>query len=653
MAPRTTQHFLALFGMAALLLPAQAAAQGADASIDLGTIVLSGGLTPIAESAYGRASTVLTAEEIEAQDERYAADVLRTIPGLAVSRTGSFGGLTQVRIRGHEGNHTLVLIDGVEVNSVNQGEYDFGGLLTADIERIEVLRGPQSSIYGSNAIGGVISITTARADRLGFSGVASAGYGTSNTVEGLLALRQSFENGGLSFSAARQVTDGFDVSGSDGEDDGDRNTTLNLSGDYEIAPGLVVGGTLRSVSRISDFDGFNFGAATTDDLVFDAPGDYAEVDELFASLFAEAEALGGRLENRLSFTFADTDRVTFSDDAKSGDNSGIRRALSYAGTVALDAPTVDAANHTLTFAIQYEDERYKDNDADIVFGAGQLEERERTQIGYVVEYRGSFDFGLDVQGSVRFDDNDEFEDFTTWALGLSYTLPNGTTRLHASAGTGVQNPTLIEQFGFLADFQGNPDLEPEQSKSFDIGVEQSFAGGAGLVDITYFVEELTDEISSTSDPVTDLSRPFNEDGTSDRRGWEVAASYAFSDAFDASLAYTFLDATDPDGGVEVRRPEHELYLQGTYRLPNDRTSITLGMQHVAGLYDLDFRSPSFGAERVKLDDYTLVDLSFRHAFNDRLTLTGSITNLTDTAYEEVHGYDTPGREAFLGLQATF
>ncbi|MEM9248384.1 MAG: TonB-dependent receptor plug domain-containing protein, partial [Pseudomonadota bacterium] len=357
MARRFFSMTAASMGAAAVIAPIGALAQAEGPAVALDPIVLSGGLTPIPQEAFGRASTVLTEADIAAQGERYIADVLRSIPGLAVSRTGAFGGLTQVRIRGHEGNHTLVLIDGVEVNTVNQGEYDFGGLLTADIDRIEVLRGPQSSIYGSNAIGGVISITTRRATAPGLSGAAGVELGTSNTVNGQLALRQGFENGGLSFSATRQVSDGFDVSGADGEDDGDRNTTLNLTGDYALAPGVVLGGTLRATSRVSDFDGFTFGAATTKDLVVDAPGDYGEVDELFASLFLEAEAFGGRLDNRLAFTFADTDRVSFTNNAKSGDNSGIRRTLAYSGTVALDASTVATAAQTLTFAVQYEDER--------------------------------------------------------------------------------------------------------------------------------------------------------------------------------------------------------------------------------------------------------------------------------------------------------
>lgn len=653
-----TRKLIAALATTTCLTGAPATAQE---FLDLGTLVLSGGLTPVPGDAFGRASTVITEEDLAAENEPYVADVLRSVPGLNVSRTGSYGGLTQVRIRGHEGNHTLVLIDGVEANTVNQGEYDFSGLLTADIARIEVLRGPQSSIYGSNAIGGVVSITTRRATEPGTSGTAALEVGTSNAASGLLTLRQGFDVGGLSFSVARQQTDGFDVSGEDGEKDGDRNTTLNFAAEFEIAPGVMLGGTLRSSTRRSEFDAFNFGAATTEGLVTDERGTYANVDELFGSIFLEADSFGGRLENRLVLTYSEADRISFSDFAKSGDNSGDRTGIAYTGTIALDAETVDLATQTLAFAVQHEQERYRENDPAVVFDPGQLELRERSQTGYVLEYRGSYAFGLDAQASLRYDDNDAFEDFLTWAVGLSYTLPNGTTRLHASAGTGVQNPTLIEQFGFFADFEGNPDLQPEQSRGFDIGVEQTFAGGAGVIDVTYFQEELTDEIGSVFNAATGRFRPINRDGTSERRGIEVTAAYAFSDAFDASLAYTFLDADEqvaaPGGGfrelTEVRRPEHELFLQGTYRLPNDRTSVTLGAQVVSGLVDLDFKSPSFGAERVDLDDYVLADLSFEHEFDNGLVLTGAVTNLLDEDNEELEGYATPGREFRIGLQARF
>ncbi|MEQ9676067.1 MAG: TonB-dependent receptor plug domain-containing protein, partial [Roseovarius indicus] len=232
----------------------------AEETYDLGTLVISGGLTPVEAREYGRAATVLTEEEIEESGEQYVADVLRSLPGVAVSRTGGFGGRTQVRLRGHESNHTLVLIDGVEVAAPDQGEYDFAGLLTADIARIEIIRGPQSALYGSNAIGGVISITTKRPTEPGISGEVGFEVGSDGTYEGRIAVRQQSDRGQLSFSAARRETDGFDISGTPGgEDDGDLNRTYNLTGRFFVTDALTVGGTLRHVDRVSDTDGFVFG----------------------------------------------------------------------------------------------------------------------------------------------------------------------------------------------------------------------------------------------------------------------------------------------------------------------------------------------------------------------------------------------------------
>ena len=135
--------------------------------LQLDPIIVSGGLTPVPAERYGRAVSVVTAEDLDRSQTVYVSDALRALPGVAVSRTGGYGGATAVRIRGAEDNHTVVLVDGVEVAAPETGAYDFGGLLTADIARIEVLRGPQSAIYGSNAIGGVISITTKDAEAAG------------------------------------------------------------------------------------------------------------------------------------------------------------------------------------------------------------------------------------------------------------------------------------------------------------------------------------------------------------------------------------------------------------------------------------------------------------------------------------------------------
>lgn len=624
-------------------------------SYDLGKIVLSGGFTPIAAESYGRSATVITEEEIAARDARYLADVLRSVPGVAVSRTGSFGAVTQVRIRGHESNHTLVLIDGIEVAATSTGEYDFGGLLAHDIARIEVLRGPQSSIYGSNANGGVISITTKRATEPGLSGSVGAEVGTNGTTQAALALRASGARGDLSFAVARRETDGYDISGTPGgEKDGDLNTTYNLKGRYFVTDTLTVGGTLRYTDRTSDSDDFAFGAPTSAGLVVDAALADTDVQETYGSLFLEAETFGGRLEHRLDLSFADIERQgRGAGGVKNQDNTGTRAKIAYRGTLALDAGTLEAADHRLTFATEFERITYKENDPTIVFAPGQLVQRSREQTAMVLEYQGTIARGLDVQASVRQDFNDKFKDFTTYAVGVSYALPNETTRLHASYGTGVQNPTLIEQFGFFADFAGNPNLEPEQSKGWDIGIEQRFLGGRGLIDVTYFNDRLTDEITSVFDPVTGISTPVNLAGESDRQGIEVAAELAATDRLDLRLSYTWLDATEPNGTVEVRRPEHDIMLRAGYRLPDERTRLNVDISHVAGLYDSDFTAPSFGAAKVKLKDRTLVNMNFTHDLTDSLRIHGGVRNVFDESYQELDGYATEGRTVYVGLTSTF
>lgn len=641
------QVHLGLLATAVLAPPAYAQQD----TYDLGTIVISGGLAPVEASAYGRAATVLTEDEIEERDAKYVADVLRALPGVSVSRTGGFGGFTGVRLRGHEGNHTLVLIDGVEVAAPNLGEYDFGGLLAADVARIEVIRGPQSALYGSNAIGGVISITTKRATEPGTSGSWGVEVGTDGTVQGQFALRQRSERGEISLSAARRDTGGFDISGTPGgEQDGDLNRTYKINGRFHVTDTLTFGGSLRHVNRVSDTDGVVFGAPTSAGLVVDDASN-ATVQETFNSLFAELDSFGGRLQSRVDFSFANIDRQGRNGvGVRNQDNTGTRAKASYKGVFALDSGEVDSANHILTFATEWERETYKGNQA--FFGPGELIKRTREQTAVVLEYQGSFGSGFDIQGSLRHDFNDKFKDATTYALGASYAFATGT-RVHASYGTGIQNPTLIEQFGFFANFAGNPNLQPEESEGFDIGIEQQFLGGRGVIDVTYFNDELTNEITSVFNPVTGNSTPVNQPGKSDREGVEVSANLALTDRLDMSLSYTWLNADDPNGTVEVRRPENEALLQLGYLMPNNRTRLNLEVQHVSGLYDLDFTAPSFGATKKKLSDYTVVNLGMSHEVTDAVRLTGSIRNVTDERYEELDGYATQGRTVFLGVTGTF
>ena len=646
------KHALLAFG-ATLMAAAPAFAQDSE-PFQLDEIIIGGGLTPIEAQRFGRAVTVVTGDDLKERQFRHAGDALRGLPGVAVSQSGGTGGVTTVRLRGTEANQTLVLIDGVEVSNPSTGAYDFANLLTDDIERIEILRGPQSSVFGSNAVGGVINIVTRNATEPGFSGTANLELGTQASGGGSLALRYANDISRLSFSAARRVTDGYDVSG-DGEDDGDDNTTLNAKGEVDLGENVTVGATLRQVHRESDYDTFNFGAATVEDLVTD--GDLTtEVDDFFGSAFATADTFEGRFRHELSYSRGIMDSQDSDAGTPTSDTTSTRTRLAYRGSLALDGADVVSAGQVLSLLIEGKEETFQNNDADLVFDPAMLDEQTRKLYGYVLEYRGSFfDDALSLQATARHDDNDGyFADTDTWSVGLSYLLPNQTTRLHASAGTAVTDPTMYEQFGYNpGTWVGNPDLEPESSQGWDIGVEQRFLDDRVVVDVTYFESELTDEISSTYDYATGQSTPFNEDGTSDRHGIELSAEVDFNNGLTMGLDYTWLEATDPDGEVEVRRPQNELGLRAAYQFPNEKTQIGADLVYVSGTWDFDYTTPSFGVDRLELDDYTVVNLTAQHRVNDALTLTARVNNLFDEDYEEMLGYLAPPRTVYVGLNASF
>jgi vitamin B12 transporter len=637
--------------LAALAAAAPAAAQEA---IEVPEIVVSGGLTPVPVSEYGRAYTVITAEEIERRQLAHVADVLRTVPGVSVTRTGSVGGNTVVRIRGSESNHALVLIDGVEVNAPENGEYDFAGLLAADIARIEVLRGPQSALYGGDALGGVISIVTKGAEEPGVTAGGSLEGGTDETFGGDAFVRARTERGAISFSIAGRRTGGFDISGSPSNiEDRDANVTANLKGELDAADWLTLGGTLRLTERSSDFDGFEFGAPTVQGLVVER--DLArERTELFGSAFADISTLGGRLTHgaRISYTHADDQNLT--DGVVDTDTTATRLSLDWRSTLALDAPTLGAADHTLTLAADFERETFTYNGADLVFDPSQLDVQERNLFGLVGEYRGTFLEALDVQLGVRHDFNDDFEDATTFSAGLAYRVAATDTRLHASVGRGVQNPTFFEQFGFIPDqFLPNPDLEPEESLGWDIGVEQTLLDGRAVVDVTYFRQDLENEIVTVFPPPDFIGTVVNEEGESERQGVEVSADLTPLDGLSLGLTYTYTDADDPDGAREVRRPRHQAGLTATYAFPGERASVTAEARWVADQRDFDFTEPAFGNARIGLDDYVLVNLAGRYRVNEAVEVFARVENLTDVDYQEVLGYETQGITGFAGLKVTW
>lgn len=605
------------------LLPAAALAQ--DAPIILDSITIDAGLSPIETQAYGRANTVLSAEDIRRKGVRNVQDALRSVPGLAVSSTGASN--TQLRIRGAEGNHTLILIDGIRA-AAGDSEYFLSGLDTANVERIEILRGPQSVFFGADASAGVVNIIT-RQPGIGTEAGGAVEIGNGWAASAHASTRS--DRGGITLTMSARDDRGYDHSGTPGgEDDGIRRKAIALRFDRQLTDAISAGAVLRDTNEEFDYDPTSWTATTAEDYVVDGTG-RAERDESAGQIWLEFAQPGGRLSHRLSY-----DRTRFALSQSDGTETEARTEIwKYRGILGLDGAH-DTARQTIAFGAERRDDENSITTS-----------QKRRSSSAIVEYRGSFADAFDIQLGLRHDNNEISQDATTWSLGLSYMLPNAPVRLHASAGTGVVNPTYSERYGGFG-YIGNPNLEPETNRGFDIGVESRFLGGRGVVDLTYFHEDLENEISFSGLPRPDGTNYYNLSGTSKRRGIELAATLQASDQLSLGASYTYLDAEDPDGQVEIRRPRHTLGLTAAYQFAAGRGNVSGELLHVAGNYDTQY----FGSFTTKqLDDYTLVNLAAGYDLTDSVRVAGRVRNLFDTDYTEVFGYATQGRTAYLGLEA--
>jgi vitamin B12 transporter len=595
----------------------------------------------------GSSVTVVTGEDLQRRQIRNAADALRSLPGVSVSRQGNPQNLTVVRLRGAESNHTLVLIDGVEVNSGNSdGFFDFSNLTTEDIERIEVLRGPQSGLYGGSAVGGVINIITKRG-KGPLTIRASAEAGSYRTGGGSLQISGGDDRlqGSLTLSGRR--TDGFNVSLTGDENDFGRFSNIGFNGGVRLLDNLKIEGTLRqSEVRGGRDNGFSgtLGA-------FAVPADDGST---FSStlwlgrLAATLDTLDGRLTHqfrvgRAEITNTDHDASFLSDSRTIGINS----KYGYSTTYRLDAPSAAPVRHFLTGLIEREEESF----VQPVGGDGIERERGRTSLAG--EIRGEYFNTLYLTGTLRRDDNELFEDAMTWRTAASLLVPGTPFRLHGSYGTAVKYPSFSEQFGFFIGFIPNPDLKPEESRGWDAGIETTAFGGRAVLDVTYFNQDLHDEIDFRTIPVFSF-QPFNRAGTSKRQGVEVAARYLMLPGLTLAASYTYLDAREDDGSEEIRRPPHTGRIDVNYAFDRDRANLNIAAVYNGRMKDTAFEAgPPFGSQIVSLDDYWLITAAASYRLQPGVEVYGRVENVLDQKYQEVFGYNTGGVAAYAGMRFTF
>lgn len=575
---------------------------------------------------------------IDARQSGVPADLLRGAPGFSVSQSGGIGSVTEVRFRGAEANHLLVMVDGVAINDPALGSsVDFANLDLIGVTRVEILPGAQSALWGSDALAGVMNFGTTPAPGASLRNVWLEG-GSNDTSRTSMQLAQRNDEWYYALNARHTETAGTNIAEQGGEDDGYRNTTVHLNTGYTGERGSVAF-VARQVTAQSEYDPTPF----PDFVPVDGNLELDVRQRLFG-LTASLETTAA-WTNRVAIKRYESRNDNVTDGIRDSSSDGDKVQATYQGDYSFD---FGPARNLLTWAYEYTREGFNQRGAASAFGDPNQDQHMDTNslIGeYVVDLNWA-----SASLSARHDDNSDFDDANDYRATVR--IPMGTaTTLFVGAGTGTKNPTFVERFGFTPDtFIGNPDLRPEKSRSYSASLEHAF-GEAVHMRVTAFHDRLEDEINGFFfDANAGGFTAVNTNGESQRDGVELSVNAQLNEVLRVQADYTYLDATQPTNGNqenELRRPQNSGRIIVDYDALPERLSLQAGAAFIGEHYDDDFAT--FPARRVNLDGYTLLHCTARYRINDMFEITGRVENAADENYQDVFGYATPGRSAYLGV----
>jgi vitamin B12 transporter len=622
--------------------------------VRLDPVVVTGTQVAVPVSELPSAVTVIDREEIESRQVTDVQQLLRTVPGLSVTQSGSRGGQTSVLPRGGNANYNLVLVDGVPVNDAG-GAFDFSDLTTDNIERIEIIRGPQSALYGSYAIGSVIQIFTRRG-RGPLQGEGSLTAGTFNTYEGHGAISGGTERFGGSLGLGYVSTSGFLPINNDY-----RDFTVSSGLDYQPIEALK----MAFSTRYSDSH-FEFPTESGGDRLSPLdPDQYQDRQRLVLSLrtthtitrwWEQVLLLG---YNRTDFLFNDP----FNPPADFGDfrsdTEEQRLFLNYFWNMTL--PEFYQVVPTWSLGIEAQGEKL---DQQSTFGTTTNRvDPSRSQQGYYTQLLFNWRKQATLLAGVRVEDSSVFGVDTNPRVAASYTLPWSQTKIRGAYATGIRAPSFLENFGTGAPTAiGNPNLKPEQSKSWEISLDQPLFGGQALMTATYFSNKYKDLINFVSGPGPNWQNIQKAESSGVEAGFQVLLPWQLR--LDGS--YTFLETKVlNDGGIGgtafppgqplLRRPKHQGSVGLTYL--GERWTTAFIANVVGPALDRDFTLP--GAPRVTLPGHTRLDLAASYVVAPHLwslrnvRLQMKVENLLDEDYEEALGFSSPGISVRGGVSVNF
>ena len=597
----------------------------------------------------GSSVSVLTETDIENTQAVFATQLLRHVPGISVSHSGPIGGASQIRIRGSEGNHTLVLIDGISVNDPAIGsEFNFADLMLGDAAQIEIVRGPQTTLYGSDAIGGVINIRTQTPKNQGLHG--RIGFDTGNKDTNLQAIKLGARGdnsyGILNFE--KYSTNGTNASLLGAEQDGYSTQNMLFKYGADLSSSLNTTLFVRRTNNHSQTDpqDFNYPATETQGLVIDG-NEHSKTWQEHRGLSLNYQSTDKPINSVIRMQSTRTQSQFFQEEDYALGNQGARDKLDWYSTIEFNDKEV---RHRLGLLLIHENLNFMNYSKDYQ-AANYRESLNQSSIAALYHLSPSTNTHFNFSG--RRDHNSRFEDASSFRASLSHLFRNGNTRLHTSLGTGSTNPSFIEIFGYApSNFEGNTNLEPERSVSLDLGLEHSFYNRNIMVDLTAFSANLRDEIITVFDPQTFKSKSINDDQKSTRTGIELSAATYLQKNWSLATTYTHLTTEDGYDVEEIRRPKHKGSISLNYRFNNSKTHINIGAIFHGEQKDLEFIA-STQETTVTLPAYRLINLAINHEITEKLTTRLTVHNLLDSEYSEIFSYRSPSRSIVVGLKYEF
>lgn len=586
--------------------------QDTDATAQLADYVVVANTYKVPLSEVGSTVELITREDLEIGQTTFVIDALRELPSVLIRNNGGIGNSFGMTIRGLNGDRPVVFVDGIKVSNPTTGRMINPGLLFSDtVESVELLKGPQSSLYGADALAGVLNITTRKPDAGEKSGSAKAGYGTDNTYQGSTNLLMNEGKWDLSMSLNHYSSDGYSSLAADNEDDGYENTTANLKVGYEVNEVLNLYLASYYIDSEADYDASAADNSGTNDS-----------EQIFAKTGAIFQATD-IWETQLSFAYTGIDNTDENNTSGKTKFKGDRYETEWRNVVAVNE------SWTVAAGAGYEHEENRENDDT------------RHNSSYYVDNNLEVIDNLFWTLGGRYDSPSGYGDQKTWRTTFSYLVEPISSRFHGSYGTSYRAPSLDN-------LTYNPDLKNQEGEGWDVGVEVTLFEDTVIVDVTAFGYDIDNKMSW--DPTAPGSWPgwpgamvnenYESDGVETSLTWKVQPKLTFRGN------YTYTDATSDVTKEPLYTPKHQANVSLTWKTLEDKLDLKGSVLYIGE------RNAQYGSTDES-PDYATVNLAAQYAISEMWTVWTSANNILDKDYEEIAGYNTQGFNMMAGVRVNF